>query len=538
MIQLKTIILSLLAALSLSTAAMAEVGGTTLSPRNDKATSANSTDIKVQSGEKWWGLVVDPSNITLPFEMPFTINTSTLAPTLYKANVMLSNRGRYLWSESPMVVSFDGKKFTVTAEGKDAVAPKVQKSGRTLREAYLMCCHKNFPPQEVAVPELLFGSPIYEFGGTDALLYGQQDVLAFADMLVGRGAPSGTILLPMGWNSPSGAPAFDLEAYPNPKDMVAQLHAKGMKVMLTVTPYVMAAGRGYQQLRRDGGLICEPSGEPTVFQTGLGYTACRDITPQSAKDINAALHTLQTEVGIDGFYLDCLDALPLMGNQPDKLENFLTTWHSVADGLGAVVLSTPSAHPLGEVASTVTTERLASWQSLGRSLETAVEASVLGFTRTCVAAGLDFPACGKGNPGWNERLVLRTAQLAAMLPVAIIPYALWSIDDQEAVKELLEWRASMGPYYLELAHQATTSAEPIVRHLEYQFPRTGFTNSRDQFMIGDRYLVAPVVDDGTRRMVRLPKGRWQDQSGRTIKGPRVIDADVSGGKMAIFKAVK
>ena len=134
--------------------------------------------------------------------------------------------------------------------------------------------------------------------------------------------------------------------------------------------------------------------------------------------------------------------------------------------------------------------------------------------------------------------MLRTAQLAAMLPVAIIPYALWSIDDREAVDALLKWRAEMGTYYLELARQSTTSAEPIVRHLEYQFPRTGFTNSRDQFMIGDRYLVAPVIDDSSKRMVRLPKGRWQDQGGRIIKGPRVIDADVSGSKMAIFKAVK
>ena len=524
----KALISTLLLTLLCSVSAFAGQNDTTPAAKNNK--NAAALEVKLQSGEKWWGLVVNTGNIALPFEIPFTINTATLSPTLYKANMLLSNRGRYVWSPTPLTVSFDGKKLSVVANGS-AQAPTVQKSGRTLREAYLVCCHKNFPPKELSAPELLFGAPIYELGGEDALLYTQADVEAFADMLAQRGAPNGTILLPMGWNSPSGAPTFDLEAFPTPKEMVERLHAKGMKVMLTVTPYVMAAGRGYQQSRKAGALLCDTAGEPTVFQTRMGYTACRNLTPESALQINGALKKLKQELGVDGFYLDCLDALPLLNDQPDKLEQYLTTWHSVGNDLGAVILCTPSSSQLGEAASSVTTSRTASWSSLQAGLETAVEASLLGFSRTCIAADLDF-----GGEG-NDPLVLRTAQLAAMLPIAIIPYSVWSLSHTETVDALLDWRAEMGPYYLSLARQGVTSAEPIIRQLEYQFPRTGFTNCRDQFMIGDKYLVAPVVEEGSRRMVRLPKGKWEDSGGRVFKGPRVIDVDVSSGKMAIFKSL-
>ena len=58
-------------------------------------------------------------------------------------------------------------------------------------------------------------------------------------------------------------------------------------------------------------------------------------------------------------------------------------------------------------------------------------------------------------------------------------------------------------------------------------------------MIGPKWLVAPVVGDSGVRMVRLPKGRWKEiGSGRIIKGPRVIDVDVSDGKTPIYERIE
>ena len=57
-------------------------------------------------------------------------------------------------------------------------------------------------------------------------------------------------------------------------------------------------------------------------------------------------------------------------------------------------------------------------------------------------------------------------------------------------------------------------------------------------MIGDLLLVAPVVGPSDKRMVRLPKGLWVDMSGKRIKGPKVINANLSDGTMAVYKLAK
>ena len=491
----------------------------------------NATQIKVQNGEKWWGLVVDPATLHLPFEHAFSISTSELSPIHYSANMMLSNRGRYVWSSKPFVVTYDGKTLTVSTTNGEP-APEVEKSGRSLREAYLMCCHKNFPPCAIGSASVLFESPIYELGGESSLLYTSKDVLAFADMLAQRGAPKGTVLLPQGWSSPSGAMVFDAEAYPDAREMIDHLHAEGMKVMLTVTPYVMAAGRGYRQRLSDGSLLTDGSGDVVVFESRVGYTACRALTPEGVGSLNASLKELQREYGVDGFYFDCLDAMDLLSDNPQRLREFLDAWHTVSEGIDVAIYSSPMGQQLGSIASSVSTTRDYTWESLDESLERAIDASVLGFSRTSLAADLNFH---ENNP----ELILRTASLAALLPVAIIPYSVWSLADTGAFCRLLKWRAENGAHYLSLAEQGVVSAEPIVRHLEYQYPRTGFTNARDEFMVGAKWLVAPVVQSGGVRMVRLPKGRWKEWgSGRIIKGPRVIDVDVSSGNTPIYEKME
>lgn len=491
----------------------------------------NTTKVKVQNGEKWWGLVVEPSSLMLPFERAFAVATDDFSPTLYKANMLLSNRGRYVWSASPLAVGFDGK--TITIDAADGSKVEVHKSGRTLREAYLMCCHRNFPPKAVEATATLFEKPIYEFGGEDAMLYNQQSVIDFATMLLGRGAPSGTILLPMGWNSTTGDFVFDHEAYPDPKAMTDSLHSKGMNVMLTITPYVMAAGRGYRQNLKEGNLMLGGDNQPVVFQTRMGYTACRTLTPEAIATIEQQLLALSKEVGIDGFYFDCLDAVALLKDDKAQLTNYLALWNSLGTNIDVAIFSTPMGQQLGSTASSVSASRLYTWDTLAESLERAIDASVLGFTRTSLAADLDFK-------GGDQALALRTAQLAALLPVAIIPYSVWSISSKgDELCSLLAWRAKNGAYYLSLAEQSATSAEPILRHLEYQFPRTGFSNCRDEFMVGTKWLVAPVIDNSGVRMVRLPKGRWKElDSGRIIKGPRVIDVNVTDGKVPIYEKVE
>jgi alpha-glucosidase len=92
----------------------------------------------------------------------------------------------------------------------------------------------------------------------------------------------------------------------------------------------------------------------------------------------------------------------------------------------------------------------------------------------------------------------------------------------------------MGNYIYELAQQAAKDGEPIVRHMEYAFPNEGFESSDGQFMLG-KYLVAPMVEKGTSKKVKLPKGNWIDELGNKFKGGQTISIDVPLNRLPYFE---
>ena len=57
-------------------------------------------------------------------------------------------------------------------------------------------------------------------------------------------------------------------------------------------------------------------------------------------------------------------------------------------------------------------------------------------------------------------------------------------------------------------------------------------------MLGGKYLVAPMLEPGTVRTVRLPKGRWTDETGRKYKGGKTYTLDVPLSRIPVFTRVK
>jgi len=80
------------------------------------------------------------------------------------------------------------------------------------------------------------------------------------------------------------------------------------------------------------------------------------------------------------------------------------------------------------------------------------------------------------------------------------------------------------PYIYDLAHEEL----PILRPLVIEFPNDpNCKELTDQFMLGDRILVAPVMTPGVfARAVYLPKGIWYDYyTGKRFVGGKYILAD-------------
>jgi alpha-glucosidase len=128
-------------------------------------------------------------------------------------------------------------------------------------------------------------------------------------------------------------------------------------------------------------------------------------------------------------------------------------------------------------------------------------------------------------PANSEELWIRWLQVCSMFPV------LWThegnelffgthlvFDQSEATRSMLKRYARLHvafvPYFLTLTQEAIDRGLPVARPLFVHYPEDSRTvNIKDQFLLGDRVLVAPVLDSGAiSRTIVFPAGRWYDFS--------------------------
>ena len=67
------------------------------------------------------------------------------------------------------------------------------------------------------------------------------------------------------------------------------------------------------------------------------------------------------------------------------------------------------------------------------------------------------------------------------------------------------------PYITEYSQVACDTGMPLMRHLALTWQEDAVARDiEDQYMFGDAFLVAPVLNDGYARDIYLPEGRWLD----------------------------
>ena len=120
----------------------------------------------------------------------------------------------------------------------------------------------------------------------------------------------------------------------------------------------------------------------------------------------------------------------------------------------------------------------------------------------------------------DKELFIRWTQLAAFISVFRLhnsPFTPlktpWSYDDEtvQIFKSVLALRKQALPYMNILWKTAAATGMPLWRPMWLAFPADArFRNEMEQFMLGDKVLVAPVLDRGKRtKSVKLPEGCWQ-----------------------------
>jgi alpha-glucosidase (family GH31 glycosyl hydrolase) len=131
--------------------------------------------------------------------------------------------------------------------------------------------------------------------------------------------------------------------------------------------------------------------------------------------------------------------------------------------------------------------------------------------------------------GMGTELFIRWTQASALMPMMQFSYAPWNLDADalKICRKYAKLHEELGGYIYELALKNQKTGDPIVRPLFYDNTEDeqAYLVS-DQFMLGDRFLVAPVLEKGAvKRNIYLPKGLWKDYWTNTIYagGVSIVD---------------
>ena len=147
----------------------------------------------------------------------------------------------------------------------------------------------------------------------------------------------------------------------------------------------------------------------------------------------------------------------------------------------------------------------------------------------------------KGAP-LDPELFVRSAQLHAlcgMMQFSASPWRCLDAEKQQIIRDTVALRQKFAGRFVELAAACSRSGEPMLRKLEYMFPGRGYVGIKDEFMMGDFLLVAPVLEKGAySRKVVIPPGKWLADDGQTVLGPAEIEVTAPLSRLPHFVLMK
>jgi alpha-glucosidase len=142
----------------------------------------------------------------------------------------------------------------------------------------------------------------------------------------------------------------------------------------------------------------------------------------------------------------------------------------------------------------------------------------------------------------DEELIVRSSQVSALMPMMQFSVAPWRVLNKTNLaicKKMADLHYSMGSEILAIARECAVSGEPMVRNLEYEYPGKGYEEVKDQFFLGSRILVAPVVNKGQHsRDVIFPEGNWRGDDGSVVKGPSVQTIEVPLERLPWYRKIQ
>lgn len=404
----------------------------------------------------------------------------------------------------------------------------------------------------------------------------QEEVLGVARKYKELGIPLDVIVIDFFHWTRQGDWKFDKDYWPDPKAMCDELHTMGTKVVVSVWPTVDKKSENFEEMLERGLLIQTEHGSNQTYEF-QGDCLTIDITNPEAQDyLWEKCKKNYYDYGIDMFWLD--NAEPDYGVY--DYENYR---YQLGSAL-AVSNIYPKLYAKTFYGQTKALSLVrcgwAGSQKYASLLWSGDVPSTFESLRDQISAGLNMGLAGI--PWWTtdiggfmtddaddndfRELLLRWFEFAVFSPILRMhgdrgphdipplsdidwgggslytghPNELWSYGSEmfDIMKKQLELRLSLKPYIKKLMHEASETGAPLLRTMFYEFPGDPHCwELEDQYMFGDQYLVAPILQLGQReREVYLPAGDWKNLSdNRIYEGRKTILCNAPLDQIPVFE---
>jgi len=506
---------------------------------------------KLLKGEQWYGGTVDEGS-QAPYQPGYSYNLVGYNNDNQSAPLLLSSMGRYIWSNQPFKFTVSGTEVVVSGSS-DSVG--IHNAGKTLADAFRSASLAEFKASGLMPDSLLFARPQYNTWIELVYNQNQTDILKYAHAIIDNGFPPGVLMIDDNWADYYGKFEFRKDRFSNAKAMIDELHQLGFKVMVWVSPFISSDTQIFRDLNDQKLLIMDgngppnlkwaDAGRPAIISWWNGYSTCLDFTNPAAQEwYKKQLDGMRNAYGVDGFKFDAGDIEFYTGNiltyQKKNANEMCELWGAFGNYFKLNeyrAMWKRGGQPLAERLR----DKKHNWNDLKKLIPNVTAAGLLGYQFTCpdMIGGGEYGSF-IGLARFDQDLVVRSAECSALMPMMQFSVAPWRILDPEhlsAVKSAVAIRKKYTAYIMQTVKACAQSGEPIVRNLEYVFPGQGLAEVKDQFMLGDKLMVAPILDKVTTRTVIFPKGKWKAQDGKIFKGPMKAEISASIDQLPAFDRI-
>ena len=378
---------------------------------------------------------------------------------------------------------------------------------------------------------------------------------------------------------------FDKEYWPDPKAMCDELHSMGTKVMVSVWPSVDKKCSHFYEMQDKGFLVRNEHGSNQTYDFN-GDCLTIDITNPDAREyLWEICKKNYADYGIDMFWLDNAEPdynVYDYGNYRYQLgtalscSNIYPKLYSQAfyDGMKAAGYKDfVNLERCAWVGSQTLSQVLwngdvqSSWECLQDSITEGLNIGLAGIPWWTTDIG-GFMYGDPSDKGFVE-LLLRWFQFAVFSPILRLhgdrdphdippldkdpergygggylftgqPNEIWCYgpEAQKIMEAQIKLRESLKPYVAKLMKETSENGSPLMRTMFYEFPEDEKCwDLKDQYMFGDKYLVAPVLYAGMKeRSVYLPKGKWKNIfTGNEYDGGATITVETPIENIPVFE---